>query len=76
MTPRPYEITFAGEAVPAIASAFEDFDVIVGGGNTTVRCWNQFVPAAPASRSIGHPPNSGTKTRKKVDMSRPKPLTR
>ena len=49
MTPRPYEITFAGEAVPAIASAFEDFDVIVGGGNTTVRCWNQFVPAAPAS---------------------------
>jgi hypothetical protein len=37
MTPRTYEITFAGEAVPAIVSAFEDFDVIVGGGNTTVR---------------------------------------
>ena len=35
--PRTYEITFAGEAVPAIASAFEDFDLIVGAGTTTLR---------------------------------------
>ncbi len=37
MTPRTYEITFAGEAVPAIVAAFEDFDVIVGAGTTTLR---------------------------------------
>lgn len=37
MTPRTYEITFAGEAVPAIVSAFEDFDLIVGAGTTTLR---------------------------------------
>jgi hypothetical protein len=37
MTPRTYEITFAGEAVPAVASTFEDFDVIVGTGSTTLR---------------------------------------
>jgi len=36
-TPRTYEITFAGEAVPAIVGAFEDFDVIVGAGTTTLR---------------------------------------
>ncbi len=37
MTSTTYEITFAGEAVPAIVGAFEDFDVTVDGGNTTVR---------------------------------------
>jgi hypothetical protein len=37
MTARTYEITFAGEAVPAIADAFADFDVVVGGGRTTLR---------------------------------------
>ena len=37
MIPRTYEITFAGEAVPAIVSAFEDFEVIVGAGITTLR---------------------------------------
>ena len=37
MPPRTYEITFAGEAVPAIVSAFEDFDLIVGAGTTTLR---------------------------------------
>jgi hypothetical protein len=37
MTPRTYEIKFAGEAVPAIINAFEDFDVVVGPGNTTLR---------------------------------------
>jgi hypothetical protein len=37
MTSRNYEITFLGEAVPAIAGAFEDFDVIVGTGSTTLR---------------------------------------
>ena len=35
MTPRTYEITFAGGAVPAIVGAFEDFDVIVGTTTTT-----------------------------------------
>jgi hypothetical protein len=35
--PRTYEITFAGEAVAAIAAAFEDFEVIVRAGNTTLR---------------------------------------
>jgi hypothetical protein len=37
MTARTYEIKFAGEAVPAIINAFEDFDVVVGTGNTTLR---------------------------------------
>ncbi len=37
MTPRTYEITFMGEAVPAIIDAFEDFDVTVGTGCTTLR---------------------------------------
>ena len=37
LPPRTYEITFAGEAVPAIVSAFEDFDVVVGAGITTLR---------------------------------------
>ncbi len=32
-----YEITFAGEARPAIVEAFEDFDVTVGAGNTVLR---------------------------------------
>ena len=36
LTPRTYEITFAGEAVPAIVAAFEDFDVSVGAGITTM----------------------------------------
>jgi hypothetical protein len=37
MTSRVYEITFAGEAVPAICAAFEDFDVAIGTGSTTLR---------------------------------------
>ena len=37
MTLRRYEITFAGEAVPAIVAAFEDFEVIVEAGHTTLR---------------------------------------
>lgn len=37
MTPRTYEITFAGEAVTAIVDAFEDFDVSVGDGTTKMR---------------------------------------
>ena len=37
MTARTYEITFAGEPVPAILDAFEGFDVSVGAGNTTLR---------------------------------------
>jgi hypothetical protein len=37
MTPKTYEITFVGEAVPAIVAAFEDFDVSVGAGITTLR---------------------------------------
>ncbi len=36
-TPRTYEITFTGEAVPCIVNAFEDFDVSVGDGTTTIR---------------------------------------
>jgi hypothetical protein len=45
MTTRTYEITFAGEAVPAIIDAFEDFDVDVGTGRTTLRA-QQFDQAA------------------------------
>ena len=37
VTPRTYEITFAGEAPPAIVEAFDDFDVTVGAGNTVLR---------------------------------------
>jgi hypothetical protein len=37
MTSRSYEITFLGEAVPAIADAFEDFEVTIGTGSTTLR---------------------------------------
>jgi hypothetical protein len=37
MSPRTYEITFAGEAVPAIVRAFEDFDVTVQPGSTLLR---------------------------------------
>jgi hypothetical protein len=37
MTPRIYEITFAGQAVPAIIGAFEDFDVSVDEDTTTLR---------------------------------------
>jgi hypothetical protein len=37
MTLRTYEITFDGEAVPAIVAAFEDFLVIEGRGTTTLR---------------------------------------
>jgi hypothetical protein len=37
MVLRTYEITFEGEAVPAIEAAFEDFQVIVGRGTTTMR---------------------------------------
>jgi hypothetical protein len=42
---RTYEITFAGEAVPAIMTAFEDFEVIVGGGTTTLRGQGMDQPA-------------------------------
>ena len=37
MTPRTYEITFAGQAVPAIIGAFEDFEVTVDRDTTTLR---------------------------------------
>jgi hypothetical protein len=37
MMPRTYEITFLGEAVPAVIGAFEDFDVILCDGCTTLR---------------------------------------
>jgi hypothetical protein len=37
MTIRTYEITFEGQAVPAVADAFEDFEVTVDKGSTTVR---------------------------------------
>jgi 2-keto-3-deoxy-6-phosphogluconate aldolase len=37
MASRTYEIIFRGEAVPAIVDAFEDFDVTVGAGRTTLR---------------------------------------
>jgi hypothetical protein len=45
MTTRTYEITFEGEAVPAIVEAFEEFDVVVGAGHTTLRA-RQFDQAA------------------------------
>jgi hypothetical protein len=37
MTPRTYEITVAGRAVPAVIDAFEEFDVVVGADCTTLR---------------------------------------
>jgi hypothetical protein len=37
MTSRTYEITFAGEAVPALIEAFEGFDMTVDEGKTTMR---------------------------------------
>jgi hypothetical protein len=37
MTIRSYEITFQGEAVPTIVDAFEDFEVTVDAGCTTLR---------------------------------------
>jgi hypothetical protein len=37
MTPRIYEITFGGQAVPAVIGAFEEFDVEVGEDRTTLR---------------------------------------
>jgi hypothetical protein len=37
MRPRVYEITFAGEAVPAVRAAFEEFDIEVSPGRTTLR---------------------------------------
>jgi hypothetical protein len=43
MTLRTYQITFNSAAVPAIVAAFEDFDVVVGDGSTTLRgdCMDQ-----------------------------------
>ncbi len=35
--PRTYEIIIAGQAVPAVVDAFEDFDVVVGPERTTLR---------------------------------------
>jgi hypothetical protein len=37
MTIRTYEITFAGQAVPAVVDAFEDFEVTVEKTSTTLR---------------------------------------
>ena len=37
MTLRTYNITFSGKAVPAIRTAFEDFEVTDGQGSTTLR---------------------------------------
>ncbi len=37
MALRTYEIIFEGEAVPAIVAAFEDFQITVGCGTTTMR---------------------------------------
>ncbi len=37
MSLRTYEITFDGEAIPAIVTAFEDFDVVVEEAHTTLR---------------------------------------
>ena len=55
MTTRTYEITFAGEAVPAIIDAFEDFDVVVCSGRTTLR-GSTIRPGRPSRRS--RPPES------------------
>jgi hypothetical protein len=37
MTPRTYEITFAGEASPAVIWAFDGFAILRGPGFTTLR---------------------------------------
>jgi hypothetical protein len=37
MNIRTYEITFAGQAVPAVVDAFDDFEVTVDKTSTTVR---------------------------------------
>jgi hypothetical protein len=37
MTIRTYEITFAGQAVPAVVDAFDDFEVTVDKTSTTIR---------------------------------------
>jgi hypothetical protein len=37
MTIRTYEITFAGQAVPAVVDAFDDFEVTVDKTSTTLR---------------------------------------
>jgi hypothetical protein len=37
MTIRTYEITFAGQAVPAVVDAFDDFEVTVNKTTTTMR---------------------------------------
>jgi hypothetical protein len=37
MTIRTYEITFAGQAVPAVVDAFDDFEVTVDKTTTTMR---------------------------------------
>jgi hypothetical protein len=37
MTIRTYEITFAGQAVPAVVDAFDDFEVTVDKRSTTLR---------------------------------------
>jgi hypothetical protein len=34
---RTYEITFLGEAGPALCAAFDDFDLTIGSGVTTLR---------------------------------------
>ena len=34
---RTYEITVATEAIPAIVAAFEEYEVTVGAGHTTLR---------------------------------------
>jgi hypothetical protein len=37
MALRTYEITFSGQALPAIRAVFEDFEVQPGQGTTTLR---------------------------------------
>lgn len=37
MRPTTYEIVFAGEAVPAILAAFEEFEAVSEGGSTRLR---------------------------------------
>ncbi len=37
MSLRTYEITFDGEAVPAIVATFEEYEVSVEAGHTTLR---------------------------------------
>jgi hypothetical protein len=37
MSVRTYEITFAGQAVPAVVDAFDDFEVTVDKTSTTMR---------------------------------------